>query len=703
MIKSLLVAGTSAIALSLSGPAAAQELVEPEPMTWPEMGFDPADLDPAIDPGDDFWAYVNGKWDAVTPIPPQYSYHGVIRDLRLKAERSVAEIVADMAAENAPEGSIAQRVGDSYAAFVDVEGINARGLSPIQPLLEQIYAASTYQELARLFALPGIPDPFFVSIHPDQKNPDYNILNIWIGGYALPDRDNYLVDSENNREMQAHYKDYVAFLLGKAGYSDPAAAAEAVYGVEYGLAALAFDRTLSRNPELLYNVVPRSQMVTWSDTFPLQSYLNELLVGDTETLIVDEMRPDAQEAATLGLSSEDMNKLGAGFPAMVDYVGKVPLDTWKAWMVAHLMQNYAPFLPSEIDRRNFEFWGTFMSGTAAQRPREQRAISVVESQLGEAVGELYIQRHFPQASKDKMIELVGNLQKVMQQRIDDLAWMSDATKQQAQAKLAAFRVKIGYPDEFEDYEGLAIRPDDPIGNQIASNAWAWDEMVEDLGQPVDKTEWHATPQTVNAYYSPTGNEIVFPAGYLQPPNFALNADPAVNYGIIGTTIGHEISHGFDNTGSKFDGTGALKNWWTEEDRSKFDAKTAMLVEQYNAFCPIDNGETCINGRLTLGENIADLAGLTIAYYAYKLSLGGEEAPVIDGLTGDQRFFIAYAIGNRSKWTEEFTRQILQTDPHSPDIARTNLVLRNFDPWYEAFDVTEDDELYLPPEQRVRIW
>jgi len=706
-MKSLLITtAISSIAFAVANPALAQDgatPVEPDPMVWPEMGFDPADLDPSVDPGDDFFAYVNGKWDAATPIPPQYSYHGVVRDLRLKSEREVAEIIADMAAEGAPEGSLEQKVGDSFEAFVNADAINANGLGVIDPYLQQIYAVSSYEDLARLFAQAGMPDPFYVSVHADQKNPDYNILNIWIGGYALPDRDNYLVDSENNREMQAEYKEYLTFLLGKVGYADPAAAAEAVYEIEYGLAALAFDRTLSRNPELLYNVTPRAELTSWGTVFPLQTYLDELDVGDTETLIVDEVRPDAEKIAALGLSEEDLGKLGAGLPAMLDYVGRVPLDTWKAWMVAQFLQNNAPFLPSEIDQRNFAFWGTYMSGTTVQRPREKRGVSVVENYLGEAVGKLYVERHFPGSSKDMMVELVANLRHAMAERIDGLAWMSDATKEQARAKLDAFRVKIGYPDEFETYDGLAISADDPIGNARAASAWNWNEEVEDLGEPVDKTEWSMTPQTVNAYYSATGNEIVFPAGYLQPPNFSLTADPAVNYGGIGSTIGHEISHGFDNRGSMYDGTGTLRNWWTDEDRAKFDAQTEMLVEQYNAFCPIDNGETCINGELTLGENIADLAGLTIAYYAYKDSLGGEEAPVIDGLTGDQRFFISYAIGNRGKWTEEFTRQILQTDPHSPEKARTNIVLQNFDPWYEAFNVSPDDELYLPPEERVRIW
>ncbi len=711
MIKSILAAGVSAAALVLCVPASAQQAdsatqaapVDPPPMTWPVMGFDPADLDPAIKPGNDFEGYVNGKWDAVNTIPPQYSSYGVVRDLRIGSERDVNEIVADMAAAHAPTGSIEQRVGDLYAAFVNTDEINARGLAAVQPYLARIYAVESEEALARLFAMPGMPDPFVADIHPDEKNPDLNILNMWIGGYALPDRDNYLVDSEKNREMQAKYKDYLAFLLGKAGYQDPKAAADAVYALEYDFAALAFDRTLSRNPELLYNVVPRGELTAMAGAFPLQTYFDELGVGSEKTLVIDEMPPSAAKIAQLDLTGDDLAKLGAGMPGLLGLVGKVPLATWKAWAVAHFMSANAANLPSDIDQRSFDFWGTYLAGAKVQRSRERRATSVVEGAMGEAVGKLYVERHFSPESKQAMIQLVANLRAAMAQRIDGLSWMSAATKAQAHAKLNAFTVKIGYPDKFETYDGLKVSPDDPVGNSISAAAWDWHDKLKDLDQPVDRTKWHMTPQTVNAYYSPTGNEIVFPAGYLQPPNFSLKADPAVNYGAIGSTIGHEISHGFDDRGSQYDGTGKLSNWWTPEDRAKFEAKTKDLVAQYNGFCPLDDGKTCINGQLTLGENLADLAGLTIAYEAYKMSLGGKQAPVIDGLTGDQRFFISYAVSNRGKWTDELTRRILQTDPHSPDKARTNVVLSNFDAWYKAFDVKPGDKLYLPPDQRVRIW
>jgi putative endopeptidase len=714
MTKTILVAGISALAMALSSPVLAQdsapgsqaaqaEPVEPPPMTWPAMGFDPNDLDPAVTPGDDFDAYVNGKWEKATPIPPQYSTYGVVKDLRLKAENEVQDIISDMVAENAPKDTIAQKIGDSYKAFDNVKAIDAKGMAAAQPYLDRIFAIGSYADLAKLFAEPGMPDPFAIDVHADIENPDANILNLWTAGYSLPDRDNYLVDSAKNREMQAKYKDYLAFMLGKAGYQDPKAAAESVYQLEYDLAALDFDRTLKRNPELLQNVVPRSELDKMAGDFPLQAYLDDRGVGSTDTLIIDQMPPDAAKIAKLGLTPGDLKKLGAGMPGMLKLITQVPLATWKAWAAAQFMESYAPFLPSEIDQRNFAFWGTYMDGTEIQRPRDKRAVSVVRSQLGEAIGKVYVQRYFPPSSKAAMQKLVANLLTAMGEEIDANSWMSDATKKAAHAKLAAFTVKIGYADKFKTYDGMEISADDPIGNAFASRKWEWGYTRDKLGKPVDRSEWYMTPQTVNAYYSSTTNSINFPAAYLQPPNYSPTADPAVNYGAIGSTIGHEISHGFDDQGSKFDGTGKFHDWWTKQDRTKFDAQTKSLAEQYDKFCPLDDGKTCINGKLTLGEDIADLAGLTIAYRAYRMSLNGKEAPVIDGLTGDQRFFIAYAIGNRGKWTDAFTRQILQTDPHPPDKARTNIVLQNFDAWYKAFDVKPGDKMYLPPDKRVRIW
>ncbi|RVQ67610.1 M13 family peptidase [Croceicoccus ponticola] len=711
MKRIILAAGCSVLTLALYAPASAQDaaataapqVVDPEFMTWPKMGFDPADLDPAVDPGDDFHAYVNGKWDKATPIPPQFQSYGVVTDLRLKSEAQVEKIIVDMSKARAPAGSIEQKVGDSYAAFVDRKAIEAKGMGAAQPYLNRIWAIDSHEALARFFAEPGMPDPFSSGVRGDDLDPNRNIFNLWTGGLGLPDRDNYLVDSEKNVEMREKYKEYLTFLLGKAGYEDPAAAAVAVYGLERRMAVTDWDRTMSRNPRLLYNPVSRTDLVAMTGNFPLQTYLDGIGVGGIDTIVVDELPPSAAKIAELGITPADLAKLGGGFPAFAKLIGDTDLATWKAWAAAGFLGSYATVLPKDIEDAQFAFWGDYMGGQKVQRPREKLAISLINGRLGEAVGKIYVDRNFSPEAKAKMVELVSNLRTVMGHRIEGLTWMSDATKAQSLDKLSKFTVKIGYPDKWEDYDGLDVKADDALGNSIAATKWSWGEMIEDLGKPVDRIEWGMTPQTVNAYYNGSLNEIVFPAAYLQAPNFSLSADPAVNYAIIGSTIGHEISHGFDDQGSMYDGDGVLRNWWTPEDRAKFDAAAEKLVAQYDAFCPLDDGKTCINGKLTLGENIADLAGVRIAYDAYKLSLGGKAAPVIDGLTGEQRFFIALAVGARGKWTEALTRQILQTDPHSPDKARTNVVLANFDPWYEAFNVTADDAMYLPPEKRVHMW
>ncbi|HEX2794008.1 MAG TPA: M13 family metallopeptidase [Croceicoccus sp.] len=716
MKRIILAAGCSALTLALATPTFAQDaaptaavaapaptIVDPAPMTWPVMGFDPADVDPAVKPGDDFHAFVNGKWEVANPIPPQFRAYGVTTDLSLKAEKQVAQIITEMGTAHAAKGTLQQKVGDTYNSFLNREAIDAKGMAPAQAILGELNAIQTQEQLARFFGKPGMPDPFGLYVGADDMHPSVNQVFFSIGGLGLPDRDNYLVDSEKNLEIRAKYKDYLTFLLGKAGYEDPRRAAEAVYALERRIAVLDWDRAVARNPQLIYNELTRSELTGMPSQFPMQAYLDALGLGAKDTFQVIEMRPDAAEAKKLGLSDADMAKLGSGFPALVKLVGDTDLATWKAWSAAQFLNSYASVLPKDIEDAQFAFWGQFMGGQQVQRPRDKRAISLVNSRLGEAVGQLYVERNFSPEAKAAMFDLVANLRTAMGHSINSLAWMDPATKQQALDKLSKFTVKIGYPDKWETYEGLEVSPDDALGNSIAATAWSWQQDLDDLTKPVDKLKWYMPPQTVNAYYNASNNEIVFPAAYLQAPNFALTADPAVNYGIIGTTIGHEISHGFDDQGSQYDGDGVMRNWWKAEDRAKFEAAARKLINQYDAFCPLDDGKTCINGKLTLGENIADLAGLKIAYDAYKLSLNGKEAPVINGLTGDQRFFIAHAIGNRGMWTEQLTRTILQTDPHSPDKARTNVPLANFDPWYKAFDVKPGDKLYIKPEDRVRMW
>jgi putative endopeptidase len=688
-----------------AAPAATAATAEedPAPMTFPGWGVNPADFDPAVRPGDDFDAYVNGKWKAATKIPPKYPYYGVTTNLRIGSERAVKGIIDDLAARPNAPGSVEQRVADMYRAFLDVEAINRAGLAPAKPYLDRIAAVKSHDELAALWARNGYPAPFGEGVSIDPGDPKSNIVFVGLGGIGLPDRDNYLVDNPRNLEMRSKYIDYLAFLLGKGGQASPRPTAEAVYELEKKMAAAMWDRALSRNPEITTHRMSHADFVAAARPFPMERYLAGRGLLPTDRFNVAEIPPTPQVVAAQGLTPAQLAKLGTGLPAMMKLIMATPLDTWKAWMIARVLSGNSGLLPSDIDDANFAFYGKYLQGRERQRDRWQRAVGEVEGSLGEAIGKVYVERHFPPSSKAAMEELVGNLRAAMTENLKTLQWMTPATRTAAKAKLDALSVKIGYPDKFETYDGLVVRPDDPIGNRIAAADWQWAKDLSDLRKPVDRSKWLLTPQTVNAYYMSTANDMAYPAAYLQPPNFNPSADPAVNYGAIGATIGHEIGHGFDDEGSRYDGTGALKNWWTPEDAATFKKLGERLEAQYNAICPLDGGKACLNGKLTLGENLGDLGGISMAYKAYRLSLKGKDAPVIDGLTGDQRFFLSYAQHYRTIYRDPFLRQLMETDPHSPGFARVNAILRNFDPWYAAFKVKPGDKMYLPPEQRVRVW
>ena len=699
-----LFAYASASAQTVATPAAAAAATPGyTPMVFPGWGFDPAQLDKAATPGDNFFAYVNGKWAASDVIQPQYPVSGVGLNLQLGAEQAVRAIVEEMATGQHAPGSLEQKVGDSYRAFVDTAGIEAAGMAPAKPWLARIAAADSRVKLAELFAAPGIPSPLETYVSIDSLNPARNALYVSTGGMGLPDRDYYLVESERNLALRAKYKDYLAFLLGKAGYADPKGSAESVYAFERKLAVLDWDRAIARDPNLTTNRVTRAEFLAMAGGFPLDRMLADSGLGEVDALFVEELPPTPDKIAKLGLTPDQLAKLGGGMPALFVLLNNEPIPVLQAWTAAHFLRGQAAVLPREIDDANFAFYGTALSGRKAQRERWQRGLSAVQGQMGEAIGKLYVERNFPASSKAAMQELVGNLRLALAGNLRNLAWMTPTTRVEAKKKLDAFGVKIGYPDKFETYEGMAIKPGAALDNNIAAADWALKDQLRDLVKPVDKGKWLMTPQTVNAYYMPPANEIVFPAAILQPPFFNAKADPAINYGAIGAVIGHEIGHGFDDKGSKYDATGALRDWWTPVDRKTFDALTAKLAAQYDAFCPLDAGKTCLSGKLTLGENIGDLGGISMAYQAYKLSLKGKPAPVLDGLTGDQRFFIAYAQAWRTKMREELARQLITTDPHSPAEARVNVVLSNFDPWYKAFNVKPGDKLYRAPKDRVRIW
>jgi putative endopeptidase len=705
MIRHILAASASAVALALAVPAFAQDEVRaPTPtMDFGTWGFDPAALDPAVEPGDDFFAYANGKWVRENPIPAEFTRFGAFNILREKSTADVEALVADLVRSNPAAGTPERRIVDAYNSFLDTSAIDAAGLAPAEPYLREIRDARDLDAVVALFAKPGIPALIAAGVAVDEKDPNKYIVNVGFDGMGLPDRDYYLVDNPRNEEIRTRYKQFLAFLLDKAGYTDPAAMAEAVYAFERQVAVLEWDRTAMRNNDLTYNKLTRDELLSLAPEFPTARLLDAGQFGNAGEFVLPQIPPTEEEIAALGLTPEVVAGIGGGTPAMMKLIAATPLETIKAFMAARFLSQHAAVLPSEIDATNFDFYGKFLQGQEEQRPRWKRAIATVEGQLGEQLGALYVERYFPPENKAAMDELVANLRKALAASLAENDWMSEATKEQAMAKLDSFAPKVGYPDKFETYPGLEIRPGDALGNQVRAIAWQTEDNRAKLGKPVDRTEWGMLPQTVNAYYNPVFNEIVFPAGILQQPFFGLSADPAVNYGGIGAVIGHEIGHGFDDQGSKYDATGALNNWWAELDRQRFDELGDKLAAQYDTYCPYDEGATCVNGRFTLGENIGDVGGLSMAYRAYRMSLGGKEAPVIDGLTGDQRFFLAWAQVWRSAQREAAGRQRLLTDPHSPEQFRTNGAVRNHDAWYKAFNVTPGDNLYLPPEKRVRIW
>lgn len=688
-----------------------EELKLSAPDIWGDWGINLETKDTSVRPGDDFNAYVNGAWISSFEIPADQSRYGSFDLLREKSEQRVRFIIDDLAAASpaidTPEG----KIGAIYNAYMNTDAINAAGLAPAAPYLARIDAVSDLEDLAKLTSSVGYASPIGGFVFVDDKDPETYIFQMSLGGLGMPDRDYYLKDDEKSVELRARYLELLTFMLGQAGYADAAAKASDVMAFETEIAKLDWDRTVSRNPEVTYNKLSREEFLALSSDFPVQTALDTLGVGDQAYFLVSEIPPTADELASAGLTAGDAEKLGEGFQGIFTLSAQTPLDTWKAYLKAHFLIDHADVLPEDIDNAQFAFYGTTLRGQPEKRERWKRAVTATEAIAGEAIGKVFVERYFPSENKAEMDRLVANLRKAMDANIAGLAWMSEDTKVKAVEKLNTFNPKIGYPEKFETYETLKVGSN-ALDNAMAAAKWAFEDNMSLLGTTVDKTKWFMTPQTVNAYYNPSFNEIVFPAAILQPPFFNLSADPAVNYGAIGGVIGHEMGHGFDDQGAKFDAAGAFNNWWTDTDQAAFRMLTDALAAQYDGFCPLDDGRTCVNGRLGLGENIGDLGGLSMAYKAYQLSLdidgdgtvsAAEQAPVIDGLSGDQRFFLGWGQIWRSKYREEALRQQLKTGPHSPPEYRINGVVRNFDEWYEAFGVGPDHALYLPPEERIRIW
>lgn len=646
-------------------------------------GVDRQYFDESIRAQDDLYRHVNGGWLSSTEIPADRALVGTMVQLRDESEANVRALIEELAGSEHPEGSDETKIGAFYRSFMDAERVEQLGAAPLQPLLDEIGSAPDVASLVTTSARlgrGGTEGLFSYYAAPDAGNPDRVVLYMSQGGLGLPDESYYR--DEKFAEVVTAYAAYLqdAFaLLGSATAEQDAAE---VVDLEKRIAGLHWDRVTLRNPQKTYNLRTEAEA---TEAFPHFSAWAEA------TGVVPEAR------AELVVGNPDFL---AGIGALLS---EVPLESWKRWLTAHLLGSAAPFLSSVFVDRHFAFYGTVLSGTPQNKERWKRGVGAVEAGLGMAVGRLYVAKHFPEGHRAVMQDLVGNIVEAYRESISVLDWMGAETRERALEKLTAFRAKIGYPDEWIDFSPVVVDDGDLLGNARRANAAELDRLLDEIGKPVDRVKWLMTPQTVNAYYHPLMNEIVFPAAILQQPFFHPDSDPAVNYGAIAAVIGHEIGHGFDDQGSQFDGTGALRNWWTDEDRTAFEALTARLVRQFEVLSPAGTPGHTVNGKLTLGENIGDLGGLGIAYKAYRLSLGGEEAPVIDGLTGAQRFFVSWATVWRQVCRPEETIRRLSIDPHSPNEFRTNAIAKNLDAFHEAFGVVEGDGMWLAPGERVTIW
>ncbi len=652
----------------------------------PVSGIESATIDPSVRAADDFYSHANGKWLATTTIPadkPAWSPTYVLHEDAQEKLRLIIEESAN--AKTAPQSAEARKVGDLYRSFMDEAGIEKLGVKPLAAEFAAIDRIKDKSALAPLFAhfnQIGVSTPVDLDIQQDKRNSTAYIPYLSQGGLSLPDRDYYL-DEKDDRlvGIRKQYQQYVERMLTLAGSKTARQDAAQIVALETAIARIHWTKVENRDPVKTYQKISLAELPVYAPGFDWKSYL---------------------AVAGVSAKSSDVVLYNASYiKAFAELFAKTPLDTWKAYFRWQALRNYARFLNKAIVDENFAFYGTALYGTPQIRPRWQRGVRLVDDAIGEALGNVYVSKNFPPESKARMEKLVANLMTAYKQSIVTLDWMGPETKKEALAKLAKIDIKIGYPDKWRDYSKLEIRSNDLVGNVMRANRFEFNRNLDKLGKPIDRGEWGMTPQTVNAYYNPLMNEIVFPAAYLQTPNFNPAADDAANYGAIGMTIGHEISHGFDDSGSQYDGTGNLRDWWTAEDHKRFDEKTGALVAQFNAYSPVP-GYT-VNGKLTLGENIADLSGLAIAYKAYRLSLDGKEAPVIDGMTGDERFFLNMAQHQRDKMRDEYAVVLVKSDPHSPDQFRVNGPLSNLDAFYDTYKLKEGDKMYRPPKERVSIW
>ncbi len=670
-------------AKSKAAPAA---VVATAASTAPISGIDTQFIDTSVRPQDDFFTYLNGKWLKSTEIPADKASWGTFMALRDDAQTHLRGIIeAAQKDTHKKQGTDVQKIGDLYASFMDEARLEKLGTKPLAGELQRIRSLKDKKgvpELVAHLSKIGVATPYGIRVGQDARASTKYATYVGQGGLGMPDRDYYLkLDDKRMLDARTKYEAHVAQILGLAGEKNAAEQARAIVAFETELAKVQWTKVENRDPVKRYNKMSVAELGALTPGYDWNAALAAAGVGNKLDYIIV-----AQPSYLTGFN---------------EVLAKTDLATLKSYFEWQLLREYSPYLSRAFVDANFAFYGTALTGVTENRPRWKIGVSTVEGALGEAVGRQYVGKYFPAERKARMEELVKNVLAAYKQSIDGLDWMTPATKVEAQAKLAKFTPKIGYPNKWRDYSKLTIRSDDLVGNVRRAAEFGYNRNIAKLGKPIDREEWGMTPQTVNAYYSSSMNEIVFPASILQPPFFDMRADDAVNYGAIGAVIGHEIGHGFDDKGSQSDGEGNLRDWWTKEDRAAFQARADMLVKQYNGYSPIPGYN--VNGELTLGENIGDNSGLAIAYKAYKISLNGKPAPVIDGLTGDQRFFMGFGQVWRSKMRE--AQQIVQvkTDPHSPGQFRANGTVMNHPAFYEAFGVKEGDKMYLPPKDRVTIW
>ena len=629
-------------------------------------------FDRSVRPQDDLYRHVNGAWLNNFELPADKAVHGVFHELRDLSEKQVREII---------EGDNG-KIGALYKSFMAADAIEALGISPIAGYLAEVDGITNLAEFIEVMAkleAAGLGGIFGSGVVPNAKDSETNIMHLVQGAISLPDEEYYR--EAEHAEIRSAFAEHVTAMFKLIGIE---ADGQRILDLETKVASHHWDAVKDRDATLTYNKFSRAELETLMPGFDWALYLRAGEVSEIAFENVIVMEPSF-------------------FTGLAGLLQSEPLEDWKLWLKWEVIGGAAPYLTEAIVNQNFKFYGTTLSGTPQLRERWKRGVAVTERALGEEIGKEYVARHFPPAAKAAMDELINYLVEAYRISITNLDWMSPATKAKALEKLGKFTPKVGYPDKWRDYSALEITSDDLMGNMLRVAKFDRDFELAKIGVPVDRTEWHMTPQTVNAYYSPRGNEVVFPAGILQSPYFDLAADAAINYAGIGATIGHELGHGFDDQGSKYDGDGNLNDWWLDSDRAEFEKRTKVLIGQFDALHPIDAPEMTVNGALTVGENIGDLGGLAIAYQAYKLSLKGQEAPIIDGLTGDQRFFIAHAMGWREKMRPETRRVRITVDPHSPDEFRCNQIISNLDTFYEAFDVKKGDAMWLDRESRVSIW